>query len=86
MSATAANSNSRYPLFTAIVLALLAAALNIGLWWWGIHWQSFTLPRLRLFTCMTSMQRTKKKKKLILNLMPMEYKERLVSSILNFGY
>lgn len=35
MSATAANHNSRHPLLTAIVIALLAAALNIGLWWWG---------------------------------------------------
>ncbi|HJW05582.1 MAG TPA: glycosyltransferase family 2 protein [Rhodanobacter sp.] len=35
MSATAANHNSRYPLLTAIVLALIVAAMNIGLWWWG---------------------------------------------------
>jgi exo-beta-1,3-glucanase (GH17 family) len=35
LSATAANHNSRFPLFSAIVLALVAAALNIGLWWWG---------------------------------------------------
>ncbi|TPG46099.1 glycosyltransferase [Rhodanobacter glycinis] len=35
MSATATNHNSRYPLLTAIVLALVVAAMNIGLWWWS---------------------------------------------------
>ena len=35
MSATAANRNSRHPLLAAIVLALVVAAMNIGLWWWG---------------------------------------------------
>ncbi len=35
LSATAANHDSRYPLFTAIVLALIVAAMNIGLWWYG---------------------------------------------------
>jgi len=35
LSATAVNHNSRHPLFTALVLALIAAALNIGLWWGG---------------------------------------------------
>ncbi|HEY8683398.1 MAG TPA: glycosyl hydrolase family 17 protein, partial [Rhodanobacter sp.] len=35
MSATATNHDSRYPLLTAIVLALVVAAMNIGLWWWG---------------------------------------------------
>jgi cellulose synthase/poly-beta-1,6-N-acetylglucosamine synthase-like glycosyltransferase/exo-beta-1,3-glucanase (GH17 family) len=34
LSATATNNN-RFPLFTAILLALLVAAMNIGLWWWG---------------------------------------------------
>jgi exo-beta-1,3-glucanase (GH17 family)/glycosyltransferase involved in cell wall biosynthesis len=34
LSATATN-NSRYPLLTAIALALLVAAMNVGLWWWG---------------------------------------------------
>src|SRR3546814_7898532 len=32
LSATAANHDSRYPLLTAIVLALIVAAMNIGLW------------------------------------------------------
>jgi len=35
LSATAAIPHSRFPLFSAIVLALLAAALNIALWWGG---------------------------------------------------
>ncbi len=35
MSNTSHSSSSRFPLLTAIVLALLVAALNIGLWWWG---------------------------------------------------
>ena len=35
MSATAVNHDSRYPLLTALVLALVVAAMNIGLWWWG---------------------------------------------------
>ncbi len=35
MSASAANHDRRHPLLTAIVLALVVAAMNIGLWWWG---------------------------------------------------
>lgn len=35
LSKTPHSSSSRFPLLTAIVLALLVAALNIGLWWWG---------------------------------------------------
>ena len=35
MSTTAVNQDSRYPLLTALVLALVVAAMNIGLWWWG---------------------------------------------------
>ena len=35
MSATATKNDSRYPLITALVLALVVAAMNIGLWWWG---------------------------------------------------
>ncbi|MEO9079509.1 MAG: glycosyltransferase family 2 protein, partial [Rhodanobacter sp.] len=35
MSATATKYDSRYPLLTALLLALVVAALNIGLWWWG---------------------------------------------------
>ncbi|MEO8777820.1 MAG: hypothetical protein ABI389_04030, partial [Rhodanobacter sp.] len=35
MSATATNYNSQHPLLTAIVLALIAAALNFALWWGG---------------------------------------------------
>lgn len=35
MSTTAANHDSRHPLLTALVLALIVAAMNIGLWWWS---------------------------------------------------
>ncbi|KRE88657.1 benzoate transporter [Frateuria sp. Soil773] len=35
MSATATTRDSRYPLFTAILLAVIVAAMNIGLWWWS---------------------------------------------------
>ncbi|MFC4764435.1 glycosyltransferase family 2 protein [Dyella koreensis] len=36
MSATAAAThNSRHPLLAAILLALIVAAMNIGLWWWS---------------------------------------------------
>jgi cellulose synthase/poly-beta-1,6-N-acetylglucosamine synthase-like glycosyltransferase/exo-beta-1,3-glucanase (GH17 family) len=35
LSATEATNDSRHPLLAAILLALLVAALNIGLWWWG---------------------------------------------------
>jgi exo-beta-1,3-glucanase (GH17 family)/glycosyltransferase involved in cell wall biosynthesis len=35
LSTTAVNQDSRYPLLTALVLALVVAAMNIGLWWWG---------------------------------------------------
>ena len=35
MSATATKYDSRYPLLTALLLALVVAALNVGLWWWG---------------------------------------------------
>ena len=35
MSATAANHDSKYPLLSALAIALVVAALNIGLWWWG---------------------------------------------------
>ncbi|MDE2156259.1 MAG: glycosyltransferase [Xanthomonadaceae bacterium] len=35
MSATAAKHDSRHPLLTALLLALIVAAMNIGLWWWG---------------------------------------------------
>jgi exo-beta-1,3-glucanase (GH17 family) len=35
LSATAANHNSRFPLLSAIVIALVVAALNIALWWYG---------------------------------------------------
>jgi exo-beta-1,3-glucanase (GH17 family) len=34
LSATATH-DSRHPLLAAIALALIVAALNIGLWWWG---------------------------------------------------
>ncbi|WP_449429233.1 glycosyltransferase family 2 protein [Rhodanobacter umsongensis] len=35
MSATAANHDSRHPLLTALVLALVVAAMNMALWWYG---------------------------------------------------
>jgi hypothetical protein len=35
LSATAANHDSKYPLLSALAIALVVAALNIGLWWWG---------------------------------------------------
>ncbi|MDE1893112.1 MAG: glycosyltransferase [Xanthomonadaceae bacterium] len=35
MSAPATTHDSRHPLFTALVLAVIVAAMNIGLWWWG---------------------------------------------------
>ncbi len=35
MSARPTQSKSKLSIFTAIVLALMVAALNIGLWWWG---------------------------------------------------
>ncbi len=35
MSARPTQSKSKLSIFTAIVLALMIAALNIGLWWWG---------------------------------------------------
>ncbi|HVX56667.1 MAG TPA: hypothetical protein VHA37_02955, partial [Candidatus Saccharimonadales bacterium] len=36
MSASpATSSDSRHPLFAALLIALVVAALNIGLWWWG---------------------------------------------------
>jgi hypothetical protein len=35
LSATAANQDSKYPLLSALAIALVVAALNIGLWWWG---------------------------------------------------
>jgi exo-beta-1,3-glucanase (GH17 family) len=35
LSAKAANQDSRYPLLSALAIALVVAALNIGLWWWG---------------------------------------------------
>jgi exo-beta-1,3-glucanase (GH17 family)/glycosyltransferase involved in cell wall biosynthesis len=34
LSATT-NHDSRYPLLAAILLALIVAAMNIGLWWWS---------------------------------------------------
>ncbi|WP_158881886.1 glycosyltransferase family 2 protein [Rhodanobacter sp. L36] len=35
MSTTAASHNSRFPLLSALVIALLVAALNVALWWYG---------------------------------------------------
>ena len=35
MSARPTQTKSKLSIFTAIVLALMVAALNIGLWWWG---------------------------------------------------
>ena len=35
LSTTAAKHDGRFPLFTALVLALIVAAMNIGLWWYG---------------------------------------------------
>ncbi len=35
MSARPTQTKSKLSIFTAIVLALTVAALNIGLWWWG---------------------------------------------------
>jgi exo-beta-1,3-glucanase (GH17 family) len=35
LSATPANHDSRHPLLAALLLALVVAAMNIGLWWWS---------------------------------------------------
>ncbi len=35
MSVATTQHNSRHPLLTALILALIVAAMNIGLWWWG---------------------------------------------------
>ncbi|HEX7815325.1 glycosyltransferase [Dyella sp.] len=35
MSSTPANQDSRHPFIAAILLALVVAAMNIGLWWWS---------------------------------------------------
>lgn len=35
LSANAAKQHSRFPLLSAVVLALIVASMNIGLWWWG---------------------------------------------------
>ncbi|WP_114240856.1 glycosyltransferase family 2 protein [Dyella sp. C9] len=35
MSATVTTHDSRHPLLAAILLALIVAAMNIGLWWWS---------------------------------------------------
>ncbi|RAO77141.1 glycosyltransferase family 2 protein [Dyella jiangningensis] len=35
MSATATTQDSRHPFLAAILLALIVAAMNIGLWWWS---------------------------------------------------
>jgi exo-beta-1,3-glucanase (GH17 family)/glycosyltransferase involved in cell wall biosynthesis len=35
LSARPTQTKSKLSIFTAIVLALMVAALNIGLWWWG---------------------------------------------------
>ncbi|AHX14485.1 benzoate transporter [Dyella jiangningensis] len=35
MSATSTTHDSRHPLLAAILLALIVAAMNIGLWWWS---------------------------------------------------
>ncbi|KRA33183.1 benzoate transporter [Rhodanobacter sp. Root627] len=35
MSANAAKQHSRFPLLSAVVLALIVASMNIGLWWCG---------------------------------------------------
>ena len=35
MSATPTTHDSRHPLLIALLLALVVAAMNIGLWWWG---------------------------------------------------
>ncbi|MCP1373618.1 glycosyltransferase [Dyella lutea] len=35
MSATQATNDSRHPLLVALLLAVLVAAMNLGLWWWG---------------------------------------------------
>lgn len=35
MSARETNHDSRHPLLAAILLALVVAAMNIGLWWWS---------------------------------------------------
>ena len=35
MSATQATTDSRHPLLVALLLAVVVAAMNIGLWWWG---------------------------------------------------
>jgi exo-beta-1,3-glucanase (GH17 family) len=35
LSANAAKQHSRFPLLSAVLLALIVASMNIGLWWWG---------------------------------------------------
>jgi exo-beta-1,3-glucanase (GH17 family)/glycosyltransferase involved in cell wall biosynthesis len=35
LSATSTTHDSRHPLLAAILLALIVAAMNIGLWWWS---------------------------------------------------
>ncbi|KLD64661.1 glycosyltransferase family 2 protein [Dyella japonica] len=35
MSASTTNHDSKHPLLAAILLALIVAAMNIGLWWWS---------------------------------------------------
>lgn len=35
MSATQATNDSRHPLLVALLLAVIVAAMNLGLWWWG---------------------------------------------------
>ncbi len=35
MSVTTTLHNSRHPLLIAVIVALLVASMNIGLWWWG---------------------------------------------------
>jgi exo-beta-1,3-glucanase (GH17 family)/cellulose synthase/poly-beta-1,6-N-acetylglucosamine synthase-like glycosyltransferase len=35
LSVATTQHNSRHPLLTALILALIVAAMNIGLWWWG---------------------------------------------------
>ena len=35
MSNASSNHDSRHPLLAAILLALIVAAMNIGLWWWS---------------------------------------------------
>jgi len=35
LSATQATNDSRHPLLVALLLAVIVAAMNLGLWWWG---------------------------------------------------